>query len=59
MTIEYYSKNNYGCNALYVVESDKASAIAVLTGKKTISESDIEALKTFGIYFVEVLPPRK
>lgn len=59
MTIEYYSKNNYGSNALYIIEPDKASAIAVLTGKKTISESDIKAFETFGIYFVEVLPPRK
>ena len=48
-------KNNYGSEAIYIVSS-QSSAIKTLTGKKTISRTDISALQDLGFVFETVTP---
>ena len=48
-------KNNYGSEAIYIVSS-QSSAIRTLTGKKTISRTDISALQDLGFVFETVTP---
>lgn len=40
---------NYGTEMIYVCEPQHAHTISKLTGKRTISESDIDALKALGV----------
>lgn len=58
MIIEYYIKNVYGNELIYVKDEQLKRVIANLTGKKTISQKDIANFKVLGITFKEVLPPR-
>jgi len=48
-------KNNYGSEAIYIASSH-SSAIRTLTGKKTISRTDISALQDLGFVFETVTP---
>lgn len=57
-TIEYYRKNVYGNELLYVKDQKTAVAIQELTGKVTIDARDMKCLEYLGHSFVEVLPPR-
>lgn len=41
-------KSHYGNTFYYVFDSVKASHIQTLTGRKTVSESDMQALKALG-----------
>ncbi len=57
MTINYYRKNVFGQVNKYLASNQEANAyIKALTGKKTINDRDIEALKGLGFDFEEVLP---
>ena len=47
-TIKVITKDTYGTKRLYVKTYNERKAIAKLTGKKTISEADIEALGLLG-----------
>lgn len=51
--IRYYRQNNYGNEQFYAV--DQAEAIGKLTGRKTLIDRDIEALKELGFEFKEIL----
>ena len=53
-TIRVQIKEVYGVNRIYVVGVHKAP-LAVLTGQKTLSEAQAEALKTLGFTF-KVVP---
>lgn len=55
MRVQIEIRNNYGNEAIYVVSSH-ASAIRTLTGKKTISRADIQALQDLGL-MVETTAP--
>ena len=55
MRIQIEIRNNYGNEAIYVVSSH-SSAISQLTGKKTISRADIQALQDLGL-MVETIAP--
>ncbi len=57
MTIRYYTKNVYGRNSQYPI--DKKNAITKLTGRKTLTSSDILALNELGFDLVEVLEPKQ
>ena len=46
--ITLYRKSHYGNTFYYVLDSVKASYIQALTGRKTVSESDMQALKALG-----------
>ena len=56
--IELEVRSNYGNEAIYVVSSH-ASAVRTLTGKKTISRQDIEALTALGHTFAYSIPELK
>lgn len=56
-TIHIEIKSNYGQDAIYIISEPHKSAIAWLTGKKTIDKRDIEALKKLGFAVVEPARP--
>ena len=58
MRVEIEARSNYGNEAIYVVSSH-ASAIRTLTGKKTISRQDVEALAALGHTFAYSIPELK
>lgn len=59
-TIEYYTKNVYGIEKIYVKDDEIAGCITALTTKKTVDEYDMKNLTTlFGIVWSEVLAPKK
>lgn len=53
MTIEVTKKEVYGNTLTYVVDESIRSSIKKLTGRKTLTDYDIEALKELGFYLVE------
>ena len=58
-TIKYYSKHNYGQQYFYIVDSEQAQSVSMLTNKKTIDYRDIHHFENLGLKFEEVLPPKK
>lgn len=59
MKIEIYTKNVYGNELTYFVDSKEATAIRILTSQKTLSEGNRKALETLGFTFEEILAPKK
>jgi hypothetical protein len=57
MTIEYYTKQVYGIDRMYVV-GDKAFEFEVITKEKTLSLPKMDSFRLLGIEFKEVLPPK-
>ena len=49
MTIKTQPKTAFGKTLHYVVNPRYAAVLTVLTGKKTINETDIAALETLGV----------
>ena len=49
ITISIKRKNVYGNENIYVCESIYAQQISQLTGKRTVSLKDLEALKALGV----------
>lgn len=59
-TIEYFTKNVYGLEKMYVKDTDTAAVLSALTGKITVDEADMKNLTTlFGIVWNEVIAPKK
>ena len=56
-TIEIYEKQNYGQTAIYAT-GPIAEPIARLTGRKTLTKADIQALQNLGFEFEWVLNPQ-
>jgi len=54
MTIEVKRKEVYGNTLTYVVNEKTRSSIKKLTGRKTLTDYDVEALKELGFVLVEV-----
>lgn len=52
--IQYFERRNYGQQAIYAA-GETGRAIAALTGRKTINDGDIKALRTIGFDF-EMIP---
>ena len=48
MNIECYAKSVYGKRRIFPEDVTIAQAIQVLTGRKTLTEDDIEALQALG-----------
>lgn len=59
MNIEFYRKDVYGNELMYVKDDEIGSDIAILTGRITITEQDIRILGRLGCTFTEVLAPKK
>lgn len=53
--IKFYRDRVYGVIKFYVKDPKVAEAITTLTGRKTITEEDMQALGTLGFKFEEVL----
>ncbi len=53
MVIEYRKINIYGVDRIYPLTF--AKELSILTGKKTLSQSHIGALKNMGYEFVEAV----
>ena len=58
MQVSYYIETHYGNDHIYILEEDAKRAIAKLTGKKTVSEQDLESLTKLGVHFSQVINPR-
>lgn len=62
-TIQFYKKNNYGNLHYYIATHcgadmfHVASQIRKLTGRSTLTASDMNALRGLGFEFVETLAP--
>lgn len=46
--IQIRTQRNYGIDCLYIVDPEQAKLIRGLTGKKTVSEYELEILKVLG-----------
>lgn len=59
--IEVTMKSVYGQDLIYVLDPDVQKNIQTLTGRKTLTESDIVALKNLGFEFClwNCLPPKE
>jgi len=56
MNIEIEIKNIYGNELKYVVNSEQARSLCKLTGRKTLTDVDIRALKELGFTFSVYTP---
>lgn len=54
LIIRVYEKTVYGNVNMYVENAEQAAQIARLTGKKTVSVSDLNALRALG-FTVEIV----
>lgn len=59
MNIQYYRKNVYGNELIYLIDSPQAESILRLIGQKTISERQIGYFESLGLIFEEVIAPRE
>ena len=60
MTIKFYRRTVYGNTLNYIVDETLAKYYELLTGEKTLTDSNAGILKlAFNIDFKEVLPPKK
>ena len=57
-TIQYYTKNVYGLERIYILDPETAVNIQVLTKQKTIDLEHIKSLEILGFEFERVLPPK-
>ncbi len=58
MNINFYRKNVYGVQNIYIADPDIAIGIRRLTGKKTVDTSDMGILSDlFKVEFTEVIAP--
>jgi hypothetical protein len=55
MEIQYFIKSVYGNELMYVKRQDLRECIQSLTGRKTLTQSDIVALTSLGFKMVKVL----
>lgn len=55
MLIKYFIKSVYGNTMIYVKDKKLAGVISNLTGRKTLTESDIINLERLGHTFEKVL----
>jgi hypothetical protein len=52
--IKYYIKDIYSKPLVYVADKKEAQALQLLTDRKTLTRSDMEALRQLGFDFEEV-----
>ncbi len=57
MKLTFYVRHNYGTAQSYLYDAEAARAVAKLTGRKTVTDSDMAALIALGFSFEQVLPP--
>ncbi len=47
--VETYTKNIYGTDLVYIKDPTTAKAVETLTGRKTLTDRDLDALAVLGI----------
>ena len=52
--MEYETRSVYGRNLHYILSPDKAQVWYTLTGKRTMTDADLVALRQLGLTLVEV-----
>ncbi len=57
--IQWYRKNVYGEEKIYIANEGARVAVALMTRRKTIFPSDLAALRDLGLETVEVLAPKE
>ena len=58
MQINYYRKQVYGNDYVYVADDEQAKSIAKITGSKTLKPIHVEGLSELGFEFDEVVAPQ-
>ena len=53
--IEYYSKSVYGNELMYITDEVIAKQVMILTGRKTITIEQKQALEVLGFSLIKVL----
>jgi len=56
--ITYYTKSNYGVQAVYVIDETIKKALLRFNGHKTLTQDDKIAFESLGFTFTEVLQPK-
>ena len=56
LLIRYYTRRNYGTDHHYPL--DHGSAVSRLTGRATMTNNDINALRDLGFTLAEVVEPK-
>lgn len=56
MNIDYYVKNVYGNEMMYIKDDAIWHSVSTLTQRKTLLNSDKKALEALGFSFTQVLP---
>ena len=57
MELQYYVRNVYGTPTTYLVDSPAKQHVINLTGRKTLTASDVIALEALGFTFKQVFDP--
>jgi hypothetical protein len=57
MTLQYYTKNHFGIDRMYIADPEQARAFYMLTQRKIILPEHIEALSMIGITLERVNNP--
>lgn len=57
MNLQYFAKSPYGRTSYYLVDSEAAAALALITNRKTLHKSDMVGLEKLGHTFELVLEP--
>jgi hypothetical protein len=55
--LEYYARQVYGATQFYIVDAAMAHNISRLTGHKTLTRDNSEALKALGFELIQVIDP--
>jgi hypothetical protein len=55
MEIKYYVKSVYGNEYMYIKDEVLAKQIKVLTGRKTVTTEQLQALEVLGFKLIKVL----
>lgn len=58
ITIEYYRKDVYGRQLIYILSKEFKGVLYRLTGKETLNDHDIVLLQKLGVEMKEVMQPR-
>jgi hypothetical protein len=56
--IAVFTRNNYGTLATYAADPVMRAKLSALTGRQTLTESDIRALSALGFTFASVADPK-
>jgi hypothetical protein len=61
MTLQFFSRSNYGQQMYYLADADLANAWHQLTGRKTLTQQDMQGLRILdpSIEFTRVFDPRE